>query len=90
MRGKCIVILDGNGENRRAMENALDDLGVRLSDRPTVITLELNANVALAGALRRRAALWAVAHVGSSEGGFAWLVERVRTQGAQPEHRPPP
>ncbi len=52
LRGKYIVILDGNGENRRAIENALDDIGVPIADRPTVITLELNSNVAFANALR--------------------------------------
>ena len=52
LKGKYIIILDGNGENRRAIENALDDIGVPIVDRPTVITLELNANVAFANALR--------------------------------------
>lgn len=52
VKGKYIFILDGNGENRRAIENALDDLGISMSDRPTVITLEVNPNVALANALR--------------------------------------
>jgi hypothetical protein len=28
LKGKYIIILDGNGENRRAIENALDDIGV--------------------------------------------------------------
>ena len=28
LKGKYIFILDGNGENRRAIENALDDLGI--------------------------------------------------------------
>lgn len=52
LKGKYIFILDGNGENRRAIENALDDLGISISDRPTVITLELNPNIAFANALR--------------------------------------
>ncbi len=52
LRGKNFLILDGNGENRRAIENALDDQDVSIGDRPTVITLELNPNVALANALR--------------------------------------
>ena len=52
LKGKYIFTLDGNGENRRAMENALDDLDISISNRPTVITLELNPNVAFANALR--------------------------------------
>jgi hypothetical protein len=52
LKGKYIFILDGNGENRRAIEKALDDLGISMSHRPTVITLELNPNVAFANALR--------------------------------------
>jgi len=52
MKGTYIVILDGNGENRRAIENAFDELCVPHTCRPVVITLELNPNVALASALR--------------------------------------
>lgn len=52
LKGKYLLILDGNGENRRAIENALDDLKVSINERPTVITLELDPNVALANALR--------------------------------------
>lgn len=52
LKGKYFFILDGNGENRRAIENALDDLEISVSDRPTVITLELDPNVAFANALR--------------------------------------
>lgn len=52
MAGKYIVGLDGNGENRRAYERALDAADVPLHQRPTVITVELNPNVALASALR--------------------------------------
>lgn len=52
LKGKYFFILDGNGENRRAIENALDDLEISVSDRPTVITLELSPNVAFANALR--------------------------------------
>ncbi len=52
MEHKYIFILDGNGENRCAIENALDDLRVPESKRPTVITLEKDPNVALANALR--------------------------------------
>ena len=33
LKGKYIIILDGNGENRRAIENALDDIGVPIGDR---------------------------------------------------------
>ena len=52
LKGKYIVILDGNGENRRAMESTFDDLGITAECRPTVVTLELNPNVALANAFR--------------------------------------
>ena len=52
MEGKYVVGLDGNGENRRAYERALDSAGVPFEKRPTVITIELNPNVAFASALR--------------------------------------
>jgi hypothetical protein len=52
MSSRNVVTLDGNGENRRAMENALDDHNIPMENRPTIITLELDANVALASALR--------------------------------------
>lgn len=52
LKGKYIVILDGNGENRRAIENAFNDLNIPTDLRPIVITLELDPNVAFANALR--------------------------------------
>lgn len=52
LKDKCIVILDGNGENRRAIEMAFEHMGIPVEWRPTVITLELNPDVALASALR--------------------------------------
>jgi hypothetical protein len=36
LKGKYIFILDGNGENRRAMENALNDLSTSLYQSVTV------------------------------------------------------
>ena len=52
LKDKTIVTLDGYGANRLSMEREMDSLNVPLSHRPSVITLELDPNVALAGALR--------------------------------------
>ena len=52
LRKAIAVTLDGNGENRRGFELALDEAGVPLAERPQVITVEMNPVVAFNQALR--------------------------------------
>tara|TARA_Y100000389_G_scaffold78571_1_gene75343 strand:- start:2472 stop:3569 length:1098 start_codon:yes stop_codon:yes gene_type:complete len=52
MSGKKIFFLDGKGYNRRAIELTLDEMDIPLEDRPDLINVELNPNVAFANALR--------------------------------------
>lgn len=52
LRTAIAVTLDGNGENRRGFELALDEAGVPLAERPQVITVEMNPVVAFNQALR--------------------------------------
>ena len=52
LKTAVVVGLDGNGENRRAYEQALDARGVAHDQRPLVVTVEMNPVVALNQALR--------------------------------------
>ena len=78
MKGTYIVILDGNGENRRAMENAFDELCIPHTCRPVVITLELNPNVALASALR-----FGRKHVRLTSGDFRMQITKGKVCGVE-------
>jgi hypothetical protein len=46
-----ILILDGNGENRRGMEKALEKAEIPKSQWPQIITMEINPEVALVNKL---------------------------------------
>ena len=52
LKGAIFIILDGRGNNRRAIEEMLIKLGIPVEDRPTVITVELNPDVAFVQAMR--------------------------------------
>lgn len=52
LKEAIVLGLDGNGENRRAYEEALDEAGVPREERPLVVTIELNPVVCLNQALR--------------------------------------
>ena len=78
MAGKKMFILDGNGENRRAIELAFDEMDIPLEDRPDVITVEFNPNVAFANALR-----FGRHHVRFSAGDFRMQVKKGHVCGIE-------
>lgn len=78
MHGKKIFFLDGKGYNRRAIELTFDEMDIPLEDRPDLINVELNPNVAFANALR-----FGRHHVRFSAGDFRMQVKKGHVCGIE-------